>query len=155
MWRERGRLPHAIDITASIVEVVLHDHGPTNIQIQLKYSLRSEHELRLQYSIVIVRAVNGLVDPSQQSYFADSVLSLASRIDIPGIRTRFFIYEWWMNSCITFFRTAWIVELRHDATHNNLPPLSVLRSASRHMLTWLQKNYWMQQIVHLQSLSGA
>ena len=122
LWRLRGRLPHAIDITASLVEVIIQDsHRP-----------RSEHELRMQYSIIIVRAVNGLVDPSQQSYFADSVMSLASKIDIPG----------------------WIVELRHDATHNVLPSLSILRSAANHMLQWLHRYYWSPQLVHLSSLTS-
>ena len=120
LWRLRGRLPHSIDITASLIEVIIQDsHNP-----------RSEHELRMQYSIIVVRAVNGLVDPSQQSYFADSVMSLASKIDIPG----------------------WIVELRHDATHNVLPSLSILRSAAHHMLQWLHRYYWTPQLVHLDSL---
>jgi ribosomal biogenesis protein LAS1 len=76
--------------------------------------------------------VNGLVDPSQQSYYADSVLSLALKIGIP----------------------AWIVEIRHDATHNALPPLAVLRNAAAQMLQWLGVNYWQQQILHLETLSG-
>ena len=148
LWRARGRLPHAIDSTASLIEVVLWDSDSS--------SFRSVNELRLQYSMVIIRAVNGafflsdqaalvattfttcihfvpgLVDPSQQSFFADSVLTLATRIDIP----------------------AWIVELRHDATHNALPNLSVLRSAANHMLGWLEQHYWNQQLVHLESLSS-
>ena len=116
LWRLRGRLPHAIDITASLVETIIQDSRNN----------RSEHEMRMLYGIVVVRTVNGLVDPSQQSYYADSVLSLASKIDIPG----------------------WIVELRHDATHNVLPSLSILRSAAQHMLQWLHQHYWLQQMVH-------
>ena len=75
-------------------------------------SQRSETELRLSYSIIIVRAVNGLVDPSQQGYFADSVASLAQRIGLP----------------------AWFVELRHDATHQQLPSLTMLRTAAQHLV---------------------
>ena len=104
LWRLRGRIPHAVDITSSLIEIIMLDDD--------SQSLRTQYEMRLQYSIIVVRAVNGLVDPSQQSYFADSVMSLASKIDIPG----------------------WIVELRHDATHNALPSLSILRSAAQHML---------------------
>ena len=89
---------------------------------------RSENELRLSYSIIIVRAVNGLVDPSQQGYFADSVASLAQRIGLPG----------------------WFVELRHDATHQQLPSLTMLRTAARHLVTWYSDNYWEPQRVYLQ-----
>ena len=69
MWRLRGQVPHACDSTAQLAEVSLTDSS----------ARLSQNELRLIYSMIITRAVNGLVDGSQQSYFADSVLSLASR----------------------------------------------------------------------------
>lgn len=78
--------------------------------------------------MVVVRAVNGLVDCNQQGVFASSVLSLAERIGLP----------------------AWIVELRHDSTHNQLPSLSVLRSAARYLLTWFRLNYWDPQQARLE-----
>lgn len=92
---------------------------------------RSETEMRLSYSIIIVRAVNGLVDPSQQGYFADSVASLAQRIGLP----------------------AWFVELRHDATHQHLPSLIMLRTAARHLVSWYWDNYWKPQRQFLLSLT--
>jgi len=75
-------------------------------------------ELQLSYSMVIVRAVNGLVDGNQQGIYANSVLSLAEKIGLPG----------------------WIVELRHDSTHNQVPSLSVLRSAAHYLMDWLGFN---------------
>ena len=69
MWRLRGHVPHACDSTAQLVEVSL-----TCGRARL-----SQSELRLIYSMIITRAVNGLVDVGQLSYFADSVLNLASR----------------------------------------------------------------------------
>lgn len=78
-----------------------------------------------------MRAVNGLVDPQQQSYFAGSVLALAAKIGIPG----------------------WIVELRHDATHSDLPSLSVLRHAAHTLLAWYEVNYWQYQAQFLRGLS--
>lgn len=122
MWRIRGRLPHSVESTAQLLEIIfLH-----------KTSGRMEMELRLQYSLVVVRAVNGLVDPSQQGVFAESVFSIAQTIGLPG----------------------WIVELRHDATHNQLPSLSVLESAARRLIHWYYENYWQMQSQHLETLSA-
>lgn len=55
------------------------------------------------------RFVNSLVDPLQTTYFARSIASLAQQIQLP----------------------LWFVELRHQATHENLPSLGVLRDAAR------------------------
>jgi hypothetical protein len=92
---------------------------------------RSESELRLMYSMCIVRAVNGLVEPSQQSYFAESIQSLATKIGLP----------------------SWFVDLRHDSTHNTLPSINLLRSASRSLLLWSRETYWDQQHIYLENLS--
>ena len=53
--------------------------------------------------------VNGLVDPAQQGPFARSIASIAAQIGLP----------------------LWFVELRHAATHEDLPSLQVLRDAAR------------------------
>ncbi len=121
MWRGRGRVPHSADSTAQLIEAELNS---TN--------WRSEMEMKLMYSMTIIRAVNGLVDANQQGYFADSVLNLAERLGLPG----------------------WIVELRHDATHNQLPSFSVLKAAARHLLDWYFNFYWQPQFVLLQTLDN-
>ena len=36
----------------------------------------------------------------------------------------------------------WIVDLRHDAAHEDLPGLPALRLASRAFLIWLEKEFW-------------
>lgn len=140
MWRCRGRIPHSVDMTASLVEVSLNDSenvensatfGVTSARAYC--NLRSDHELRLQYALAIIRAVNGLVDPGQQGYYAESIFNIASKMGLPG----------------------WIVELRHDSTHNSLPVLSVLRTAARHLLDWIHARYWQCQYNHLQTLSIA
>lgn len=125
MWKTRGRVPHAVESTAQLLEIQLLD-GCEGAQ-------RSETELRLQYSLAVIRAVNGLVDPSQQGTFADSIFSIARTIGLPG----------------------WIVELRHEATHNQLPSLIVLRSAARHLLEWYHVNYWQMQCRHLEVSSSS
>lgn len=91
----------------------------------------SEIELRLLYSMIIVRGVNGLTDSSQQGYYASSVMELAHRIGIP----------------------KWLVEIRHDATHNSLPSLSILRFSAHKLLDFYYQHYWCKQQIHLLQLT--
>jgi hypothetical protein len=130
MWRVRGRLPHSIDSTAHLVELKLCDDSPSR---GYQFANRSESELKLLYSAVVVRAVNGLVDPGQQAMYATSVLTLAEKIGLPG----------------------WIVELRHDATHNQMPSLSVFRTAAHTLLNWYFDYYWAAQMNLLENLSAS
>ena len=99
-------------------------------------------------SLALCRFVNSLVDPLQTTYYARSIASLAAQIGLP----------------------AWFVELRHQATHEDLPSIAVLRDAARQVslpfllpgrtittqkadrmngslrsqaLDWLYANYWL------------
>lgn len=65
--------------------------------------------LRQSYATAILRLVNGLVDPLQVSTYARSITSIAQQLGIP----------------------SWLVELRHAATHEDLPSLDLLREAAR------------------------
>lgn len=65
--------------------------------------------LRQSYAAAIIRLVNGLVDPLQLGAYARSIASIAMQLGIP----------------------SWLVELRHAATHEDLPSLEVLREAAR------------------------
>ena len=44
------------------------------------------------------------------------------------------------------------VELRHEATHGDLPSLVVLRKAAKKALEWLWKDYWEYFHVHMGNL---
>ncbi|SCV74661.1 BQ2448_7690 [Microbotryum intermedium] len=115
VWMSRGNCPHAIESTASLLEFVLRDTanvGPSQRP--------SQHELRLGYSMALIRFVNSLVDPLQTTYYARSMASLAAQLGLP----------------------LWFVELRHAATHEDLPGIAVLRDAARQALDWLYSNYW-------------
>lgn len=134
IWRSRGNLPHSVDLTGQIVEVQNQDPIYC-IEASTKHTFPDKNSqadnLRLLYSVIVVRSVNGIVEPSQQSFFAQSILSIAERLGLPG----------------------WIVELRHDATHKQLPSLSVLRAAGDYLLNWYFQNYWEPQMNLLQSLT--
>ena len=109
VWRARGKIPHSADCSALLREVMMNDASFS----------RSENELRMNYSMIITRAVNGLVDRSQKGYFATSISIIAEGIGL----------------------SHWLVELRHDATHNQLPSLTVLRATANELLLWLEQNY--------------
>lgn len=57
--RTRCRLPVAVDITASFIEIMLND-AYLNPETEAP---RSDNELRLMYAMAVVRLVNGIVDP--------------------------------------------------------------------------------------------
>ncbi|RLN72440.1 hypothetical protein BBJ28_00010741 [Nothophytophthora sp. Chile5] len=122
-WRSRVQLPVAINATAQLVELQLHEHMAQHHHHAVGVSSRSHMELSLLYASVIVRCVNGLVDGSHKGAYAMAVSALAQRIGIP----------------------LWVVDLRHESTHNQLPSLPVLRFAAQHLLAWLRANYWRAQ----------
>lgn len=77
--------------------------------------------LRQSYATAIIRMVNGLVDPLQNGAYARSIASIAIQLGLP----------------------LWLVELRHAATHEDLPSLELLRDAARDSLSWLLHNYFL------------
>lgn len=79
--------------------------------------------------MALIRFVNGLVDPAQMGPFARSIAGIAAQIGLP----------------------LWFVELRHAATHEDLPGLDVLRDAARKAMDWLYARYWLPQ---MQAVSG-
>lgn len=76
--------------------------------------------LRASYSMALIRFVNGLLDPYQKAVHAIPLHGLARKLNLPSS----------------------FVEIRHIATHENLPNLSVLRSLAQSALKWLKENFW-------------
>ena len=92
-----------------------------------KKSIVSEQLLRLQYSLAIVRFVNGVADSAQKGRVAVSVAGLARQAEVPRL----------------------LVDIRHESTHNELPSLQVLRVAGEKALDWLLSKYWRAQQMYL------
>ena len=153
-WRSRGRLPLAVEATASLVEAGLAESAEGGVV--------SEHALQLQLAMVITRFVNGVVDPLQQFARAVSVKRLAqaspnpnpipnphphpsrSRSRYPSrSRSRSPSRSPSPNQEIKL-PTA-LVDLRHECTHQRLPSLAGLRLAADEALLWLHEQYWMPQ----------
>ena len=112
VWKARcARLPHAVESTGSLAQIVWRDQmAPT-----------SSTELRSAYACTILRAINGLADVQQQQRAtATSVALLCSQMGIP----------------------PWLVDIRHESTHQQLPTLPVLRKAALTLLEFFRKAYW-------------
>ena len=145
IWKNRvvsQHLAHAIDCTVSIVQVLLRDlYYTTSTSTSKIYSSSSSkdmnqpppstnttpttrmssNELRHLYSSIIVRCINGFADLfQQQRSVATSIANLCREIGIP----------------------SYIVTIRHEATHNQLPSLGILRMVAQTLLGYLQNVYW-------------
>jgi Las1-like len=95
-------LPHALESLLSILVAIRQDNASD-------IGLSSSLSLRQSYATALIRLVNGLVDPLQSGTYARSILSIAAQIGLP----------------------AWLVELRHAATHEDLPSLELLRDGAK------------------------
>ncbi|ORX81326.1 Las1-domain-containing protein, partial [Anaeromyces robustus] len=127
-WKSRGKVPQAIESTATFMEIYVRDCISTNLSYcpndDLKYFTPiSENELRLLYTMTFIRFVNGIIDPLQKGAYAVSISSLAEQLGLP----------------------QWFVDLRHEGTHDQLPSLKVLRNGCKQALDWLNNFYWMKQ----------
>ncbi|XP_033120509.1 ribosomal biogenesis protein LAS1L-like [Anneissia japonica] len=76
--------------------------------------------IRLAYAMALIRFVNMTTDRYQNKFFAQPVHVIAKEIGVP----------------------VWLVNLRHDATHSELPSLSILKTGVEFALSWLQTDYW-------------
>ncbi|KAH9176993.1 Las1-like-domain-containing protein [Lactarius sanguifluus] len=112
-WKFMMPLPHALESLLSIL-VAIRQESTYNAGASSSLSLRQS------YATAIIRLVNGLVDPLQLGTYARSISSIAAQIGLP----------------------AWLVELRHAATHEDLPSLELLRDGVKECLTWLLHHYF-------------
>mmetsp|Transcript_470 Transcript_470/g.782 ORF Transcript_470/g.782 Transcript_470/m.782 type:complete len:648 (+) Transcript_470:165-2108(+) len=125
-WRKRAensRLPIHIDASACLADVLLQD-ATHQLQkmTQEEYIAAAPMSLRLSYASLIIRAVNGIADAMQKNRAINgsSVSHLCSKANLP----------------------MWIVDLRHDSSHNELPSLSALRLGAKVLLNFLMDKYW-------------
>ncbi|XP_075691873.1 ribosomal biogenesis protein LAS1L [Rhinoderma darwinii] len=82
-----------------------------------------EQELELLYGLALVRFVNIITEPKQKSIVIP-LRRLANELMIP----------------------EWVVNLRHSATHGNLPKLSLCRKGWDFVMDWLRREYWSRQL---------
>ncbi|XDG01946.1 hypothetical protein ABKA04_001561 [Annulohypoxylon sp. FPYF3050] len=146
MWMQRGGCPHLVESTALLMAAILSDLHETRARAN-----SSSYALRAAYSAAFSRIsgdaswlsstrtslprtmdlltsqnpshysfVTGLLDSQQDKQRKMSMYTVAKTIGLP----------------------ATFVELRHQATHEQLPSLAKLRSAARKALDWIWAYYW-------------
>ena len=131
-WRVRGRVPLGVDATAAFVEAELglrargrgrkrrRQGDGDGVPTPAPTPPPSPHAARLALAMAAVRLVNGVSDAGQAGRVARSVAALAAEAGLPRL----------------------LVDVRHEATHNELPPLPPLRLAAAAGVAWLGAAYW-------------
>lgn len=129
----KGPIPHSIEITALLTEAILEDEKKTGANLSTyeksyprvtSTSSISDLSIRLQYSMCIIKFVNGLLDPFQQSIYNISLHKLAIELNLPN----------------------YFVETRHVSTHERLPSLEMMRLVALRALNWIKSEYWEKAI---------
>lgn len=156
VWQQRwDRIPHSIEISASLAQVLLLDfkqqqqpqdswdasrQDATPILNSLIPSPRFHFcmVLRSAYATSIVRAVNGIADSTQRNR------SLACYYPSSPTHSRTSHSLSIANLCSMLGLPSWIVHVRHDSTHKELPSLMVLRLAAQHLLIFMIEEYFTQ-----------
>ncbi|KAL7518419.1 hypothetical protein ACHAWX_003246 [Stephanocyclus meneghinianus] len=132
LWRGRrgGKLPHAVDITAGLAGILLMDAERTCLATAVNCADASItmlphvslYQLRNTYSTLLIRSVNGLADTYRHQK-KSALLSVAHCCSLAGL-------------------PLWIVDVRHDASHNDLPSLGVCRIGALESLKFWKGRYW-------------
>jgi hypothetical protein len=147
MWSFKDpKLPHAVIATANLTEAMLHDTLD-------RRRLISDWALRSIYAMAFCRFVNGLVDRDIAK--AALTANAARKVDASGSERTTGNKEGAGATSTTsrgetsmYAHAAAIglpeqfVDLRHQATHDNMPGLEVLRQAARRALEWLWERWW-------------
>lgn len=127
VWLNRGACPHAVESTMGLIEAQQLDERLLMPSFTQDFSLQQQDWqwcVRSTYSMALLRFVNALADSMQTGLYAQSIFMIAERIGLP----------------------LWFVEIRHAATHEEMPSLYVLRQASVDALGWLQNQFWLPNI---------
>jgi len=122
VWKSRliamEGLPHAIESTGALAQIYWRDSLRRKQRTMWGVSVM---ELRLAYATAIVRCINGFADSlQQQRAIAASVANLCGQLGI----------------------SAWLVDTRHDSSHNTLPSIAALRLASSTLLEFMKSEFW-------------
>jgi len=120
-------VPYSIESTLDILQVILLDWNCLAIKRSVDMLV-----VRLSYGMAITRAVNYVVDELQQGEYAQSIMDLALKVNLP----------------------RWIVDIRHEVTHGaTMSSLETLRSAANEFHIWSRKFYWDKQQAKLRVMA--
>lgn len=126
MWGQRGSSLLPVELTRELLHLLLPLANGVGGSAA---STASEHERRLALGCSIQRLINGFADANQRREYASSVMTLASRLQLPRA----------------------LVDTRHEVAHGALPSLAALERAGASALRWLVSMFWAPQLSNLQS----
>lgn len=121
MWKCRMR-SGTLPVSVELTSTLVTAH-----LLSLDCSKDTKSQCQLGSAMALVRFVNGVTDQLQAGVYVESVQTIADRIHIP----------------------EWIVDLRHSATHSQLPSQEVLHSGIIFALNWLYQSYWEETSVKI------
>ena len=84
-WRVRGRVPLAVESTASLAEAMMLDDQQaacSSSGVAVGPAL-TEYSLRLRYALPLIKLVNGVADSQQRGRVASSVAVLSAVAGLP------------------------------------------------------------------------
>lgn len=120
---------HVMEYTVLLLEGQLFDQSRSILNDSFVNEDAIDFIVKQNYCMVLIRFINGLLDPLQNSVYAIPLMKLCEKIGIP----------------------KYIVEMRHQATHERIMPcLEMLRFAVSNCLTWVRKNYWDMETFEVQ-----
>ena len=116
-------MPHQSSSRSSLLyHALLHRILITLLSSTHRTDFRISQLVVLVSALILTRFVTGLLDSHQDKRRKLSMYSIAKTLGLP----------------------ATYVELRHQATHEELPSLTKLRAASQKALRWIWDYYWVQ-----------
>jgi Las1-like len=136
LWRFRDpKLYHVLISTAHLMDAILHDQ-------QGRRELLSSTALRSIYAMAFCRFVNALVDrdvrKSVTATIAKDHVAFDSDTGSGPHRGRSSMYA----HALELGLPESFVELRHQAIHEEMPHLEILRVRTREALDWLWERWW-------------
>ena len=122
-WKGRGTLPVVVECTRLMLAVSKSVTGNCNFA-----GLEDVESTRLMLGMCVIRVVNQVTDLHQKSKNAIPISAVATLISMP----------------------EYIVDIRHTATHGDLPSLFLLEKAVRDLYSYLINTYWVVQWSQIQ-----
>ncbi|KAI1717647.1 las1-like domain-containing protein [Ditylenchus destructor] len=115
MWKCRmgDATPIFIDISELIHRAMLRDKS-------LSRDILDNTDIALIFASAIIRFINFVNECCQPGVRSLSIATAVSQMEIPN----------------------WIVEIRHQAAHEHMPPVDFMRKALRFCRDWLWERYW-------------
>eukprot|EP01067_Filipodium_phascolosomae_P006549 Filipodium_phascolosomae@DN4826_c0_g1_i1.p1 len=115
-------VPLYVDSTGRLMEAMLRDESMVTSTDQ--HNGAAYAFLQELYAFSIIRVVSGLLDPVMAQRNLSYQHEAADELELP----------------------KWLVQVRNDCTHRDIPTLATLRLAAKQAMLFVQSTYWAPQV---------